>query len=798
MKIPIEWLKEYIEIKANPQELSERLTISGTEIEGLSHKSFERVIVGEIINIKKHPQVDDLQVADVDIDSKVITVVCGAKNIEKGQKVPVALPGAKLGEQEITKRKIYGVVSEGMLCSEANLSLSDNHSGIMILDPRVKIGTNLTSILNVPDLILEAELTPNRGDLLSILGIARELKALYNLSLKEPEINFSEDSFLKTKDFLQVEVKDFILCPRYIAKIIEVPEINESPLWLQNRLASCGIRPINAVVDITNYVMLEMGQPLHAFDGEKIIGKKIIVRRAKNNEVIETLDGIKRILNKENLVIADKRKPIALAGVMGGINSEVDLKSKIIVLEAANFDKTNIRRTGNKYALRTEAVLRFEKGLPFELPEVALKRACYLLQKICQAKIYQGTIDLYQKRSTTKIIKINYPKIKEFLGVEIKPRKIEEILTSLGFKLIKKEKDFYSFQTPWWRTDISIWQDLTEEIARIYGYNKIPSNINHSPILNFNNNYSIRWINQLKNTLTSLGFYEIYSYSLIGQDLYKKINCQLQERQFIKIKNPLSSDQEYLRPSLIPNLLEIVSKNSTNYESFKIYEVSKVYSKNDNKFLEERLISGILSEQKGKIFYLTKGIVKLLLQSLGLFYNSSLNLKFLPPKKKNFYPEYIFERSKVVQILINNEEVGFLGEIKPQVLDSFDIRKIKIGGFILNLDIVLKYASNCRYYKPISKFPPSKFDLAIIVDREIYESEIRKLIVDITGKLLFSIKLFDLYTGKQIPSDKKSLAYRITLQSPDHTLNETEVEKVRNKIINQLEKKFKAKIRGSV
>jgi phenylalanyl-tRNA synthetase beta chain len=791
MRIPLEWLKEYINIKISLQKLADKLTMSGTEVESLNYgRDFENIVAGEIINIKKHLNASKLQIAGVNIGNKTIQIVCGATNIEVGQKVPVALVGAQLGEFEIKKTNIRGIESEGIICSEAELGFSDDNSGIMVLDPRAKVGSNISSALEIGGVVLDAEITPNRGDLLSILGIARELGSVLNQKVKEPEIVLNDQSSNKIKDNLKVEIKDFNLCPHYVTRMLELAEIPESPKWLQDRISSYGIRPLNAVVDITNYVMVETGQPLHVFDSQKIKDQKIIVRKAKYGEKIKTLDGVERKLSRENTVIADSEKPIAIAGVMGGANSEVDLSTKFIVLESAKFNKVNTRRTGNSIALRTEAVLRFEKEVPFELQEIALNRACQLLQQICGAKIYKGKIDLYKNKPKQKNQALQIKKVEKVLGIKIAENKIIKILKSLGFQLVKENKGVYNFLIPWWRIDVTIPEDLIEEIARIYGYDKIPDTLPGSPVPKLTENRDIKWLNVIKNSLVSLGFDEINTYSFLSEELLKKVNST--SKDFLKIDNPLTPDHEYMRQSLIPNILEITSKNIKNFDHFKIFEIAQIYLSTKNKLpKEERRIVGSVVGEGDNSFYAAKNIVNIILQGLGIFYNNG-EIEISPIKPD--VSSNIFHLGRTARLKINGQLIGLFGEVDSRVLTNFSIKK-RIGLFDLNLDELINFATLNRKYMHISKYPPSRLDLAIIINKKILEAEIKQTIVKTAGNILYKIDLFDIYTGSQLKKGKKSLAYHLTLQSCTHTLSEKELNGIRLKIIKALRNKHKAEIR---
>ncbi len=950
MRIPINWLKEYISIKDSPKVLAEKLIMSGTEIEAvdLGASNFQGVVVGEILEIKKHPNADKLQIAYVNVGKEKLKIVCGAPNIKVGQKVPVAIVGTKLGEFEIKKTEIRGIKSHGMMCSEEELGISDDNTGIMILDPRAKIGSNLGEALGSDEIVLEAEITPNRGDCLSIIGIAREVAAITRSKLKIQKSKLKEIG-KKPSDYIDVEVKDKDLCPRYIARVVEGVKIGPSPKWMQDRLSAVGIRPINNIVDVTNYVMFEWGQPLHAFDFEKISGvsnsklknknskskkKKIIIRTAKKGEKIVTLDEEERELDEDMLIITDSKGPIAIAGVMGGANSEVDEKTKTVVLESATFNPISVRRTASRLNLRSEASSRFEKDIPMPLNEIAILRAAGLLSQIAEGKVLSGKVDVISDWIWICHIGLKISRLEEFLGEGISADKSINILKSLGFKAekfdiaqevkkhigkpykyganfkkdgtfafdcsyltdyiysligqnightalkqfekgkpssesdlqpgdllfsighnprkskkypcgvghvgiyigggkvvdaqrdsgkvterslrkITKAKDYLGARryvddlsdwiavtVPWWRLDVSIEEDLIEEIARIYGYNNIPSSLPSGKLPEFSENKNLLWEEKAKEILSGAGFSEVLNYSFLSGEILKKV--KIDPKACLKIANPLTSEQEYMRISLIPSLLLNVSKNEGNFQSLCLFELANVYqkkAKGEEELPKEiKFLAGAVTNPKGsdikykdgREFYSAKGAVELLFKKLGV---EGISYKELGvPEKYGASSNQLWHSGRSADILVENKKIGEIGEIHPQVKKEFNIKQ-KVALFNLNFEKLCRLATIERNYVPASKFPAVILDLSLIVPFHTLEKDIRHTIRKEGENLIKNIQLFDMYTGRQIEKGKKSLAFRISYQSDKKTLTDLDVEKIQNKIIKSLEEKFNAQVR---
>jgi len=638
------------------------------------------------------------------------------------------------------------------------------------------------------DFTLNIDVRPNRApDCFSHIGIAREVGAITNLTYRGlTPVNFrlKEDESLKASDFVKVEVKNKEACLRYTARVIFDVKVGHSPEWMRDRLEVCGLRPINNIVDILNYMMLETGQPLHAFDFVKISGiqnqkskiknqKSIIVRFAKAGEKITTLDNEKYELDKDILVIADSKEPLAIAGIKGGKKAEITNQTKIVVLEAANFNPKIIRRGSRKIDLKTDASWRFEHGIDPNLTEIAINRAAGLIQEIAQAKITQGLVDFYPKKVLPKKIKLDLDYIEGLLGVKIPQKEIKNILKKLGLKIENCKLKILNVVVPTFRLDISIPEDLIEEIGRIYGYEKISLKFPISALIPPKRNLEIFWEDMTKDILKEAGFTEVYNYSFLSQK-----ECEIFGfKNPIEIENPISADYQYLRPSLIPNLLKNVATNQKFFKEIKIFELGKVFK--DSK--EKRMLTGVMTvpaEGGGPAFFEVKGAIDSLLNKMGI---SNIYYDDYQPTPENS-KILVWHPRKCAEIKVAGEEIGFLGEISPKILEA-----LKIGGkavvFDLDFEKLQKIASAEHEYQPISKYPAAIRDLAILVPQEIRVAEVLNKIYDAGGNLIRDVDLFDIYEGEEIPEGKKNLAFHIIYQSADRTLSSKEIDEIQEKII---------------
>ncbi len=798
MLVPVNWLKDYVDIKDIPvNELEEKMIMSGSNTETVTKvaKDVEGVVIGKIIEIKKHPNADKLVVTKVDVgQDETIQIVTGADNINEGDIVPVALHGAKLpGGLKIKKGKLRGEVSNGMLCSAEELGFAESvvpkesKNGIFILNGNYTLGEDIHSALGLDDYVIEFEITPNRPDCLSMIGMARETAATFDLKLNYPDIKIKNEVD-NIKNYASVEVKDPDLCRRYAVKVIKDVTIKQSPMWLQLKLMKAGVRPINNIVDITNYVMLEYGQPLHAFDLDKLNKNQIIVRRAKEGEKIVTLDGVERTLKGENLVIADASRPVALAGIMGGEDTEVTEETKTILLESANFNKTNIRSSSRGIGLRSEASSRFEKGVDPNIAKLALDRTCQLIEELEAGIIVEGTIDIYDNKLEKHEIVARPKRVNYLIGIDLKTDEIVNILERLELK-VDLESDKLKISVPTFRQDLQAEIDIVEEVARIYGYNIIGSTLPKGA------NWGARTNAQeieyyTKNVLNSLGLNEISTYSFVSPKSVDMINIPEESflKRFVKLINPLGEEYSVMRTTLIPNMLEVLARNyKKKVKNAHAFEIGKIFIPKDipvtNLPIEKKMLTiGMYGEDID--FFSIKGIVCNLFERLGI-------------EKYDFEPEknhLTFHPGRCATIGFGNHILGTIGEVHPDVLERYGIDG---RAYIADIDfnILLQITSLEKTYRQLPKYPAISRDIAIVVKEEVYAKKIRDIIRENGGKLLENLELFDVYKGKQIPDGYKSMAYGLRFRAEDRTLTDEEVNKIYDKILDELKKQVNAELR---
>jgi phenylalanyl-tRNA synthetase beta chain len=823
MKVSLKWLKDYVGIKLAPKELAERLTMAGLEVKNIQTigGKWDNVVVGQVIAVNPHPNANRLNLATVNLGTVQVTVVCGAPNIGAGQKVPFASIGARLidphtGESIVLKpAKIRGVVSEGMVCSEKELGISDNHEGIMVLPPEASIGTPLGTYLG--DTILDLDITPNRPDCLSVIGIAREIAALTGEALRLPEIYY-EETEKAIKSFASVEIIDPDLCPRYCASLVTGIKVACSPNWLQQRLISYGMRPINNVVDVTNYVMLEYGQPLHAFDYHKLNGRQIIVRRAKEGEAVTTLDGSRRSLTPELLVIADKEQAVAVAGIMGGLDTEVTDKTDTILLESANFNQAAIRRGCSRLQFQSEASIRFDKGLNSELPLLPLQRATRLVLKLADGRAAKGVIDVYPGKSEPKLISLTTREVKRLSGLKVNINEILRVLESLGFE---SQEGASSSQllvaVPYWRSDIQCAADIVEELLRIIGYDKVPMTRLSSPLPEQKSRLSpeARQDNlreTLQNILSGFGFQEILTYSLVSLERLQKLSPKLELKNVpLKVANPMTREQEYLRTSLRAGLLVTLAHNQKFEQAgIRLFEIGKVYlpqhaapsaalgatkeklSQTEQGLPQEKeMLCAVLSGTRAELswqadkemldFFDAKGVVENLLNQLGL------RPSFEISDDETLFP------GRRADIIVEGDRIGILGELHPKVAQAFELSGI---AYLIEIDLerTLSKITGTKKYQSIPRFPTVTRDIALVVDEQVSYRTVEEVIQ--CFPLVTKVTLFDLYQGEQIAEGKKSFAIRIVYQSPSHTLTDEEVNQTQEQILARLHQELGATLRS--
>ncbi len=643
------------------------------------------------------------------------------------------------------------------------------------------------------DFILDIDVLPNRGpDCFSHIGIAREIAAITNSKFQTPKYKIQATRY-KTKDFIKVEVKNREACPRYTARVITGIKVSPSPKWIQERLIVCGLRPINNIVDITNYVMLETGQPLHAFDGEKLESKKIIVRFAKKGEKITTLDREKYDLDKDILVIADLKEPLAIAGIKGGVSAEIDKKTNTIVVESANFNQKVIRRGSQKLNLKTDASLRFEHGIDPNVTETAVNRVAHLIQKIVGGKIAQGLVDFYAKKTLPKMIRLNLDYVERLLGIRISPREIKNILRKLDFRLSEvgsPKVNEVLVEIPTWRLDISLPEDLIEEIGRVSGYNKLPAVFPQISLIPSKRNFASFWQELAKTSLREAGFSEVYNYSFIGEKLSKILGYK--DKDLIEIENPVSEEQKYLRPSLTPNLLKNVRDNLRYFDEMRIFELGKIYRK--SKMKEKRMLTGLVAKKEAvsesEAFSQLKGTIDSLLNKMGI---SNIWYDAYQPTPKGSRIS-IWQSKKTAEIKIDHTKIGFLGGISSKILTEL---KIKVSIFLFDLDFELlsRLSSEEHEFRPLSRYPSAVRDLAVLVPRGVKVVQVLNKINTAGGFLVRDVDLFDMYEGEEMPEGKKNLAFHIIYQAENHTLSSKEIEGLHNKIIKNLEEELGWQVR---
>jgi phenylalanyl-tRNA synthetase beta chain len=797
VKTSLKWLKDYIDIDLSVNKVAETLTMAGLEVKNtqIIGGDWDNVFIGQIKGINPHPNADRLRLPTIDLGTEEATVVCGAPNLKIGDKVAFAKVGAELfdghtGQKSVLKEaKIRGVASSGMVCSEKELGISDSHTGILVLPPDAPVGAPLAGYLG--DAFFNIEVTPNRPDCLSVIGIARELAALTAKTVHLPDAGYSEtEPAIDGQIAVEIQAPD--LCPRYSAALIKGIKIAESPDWMKQRLIAGGMRPINNIVDITNFVMLEYGQPLHSFDYDRIQGQKIIVRRAKSGEKMQTLDGTARELTANTLVIADVDRAVAVAGVMGGANTEVTENTTSILLESANFNPASIHYTGRNLGVSSEAGTRFERGIRPDLTIPALKRATQLMKELGNGEIARGIIDAYPGQNPAVVLNLSTTQVKRILGIEVSLERIIEILSSLGFECRAVKTGEVAVTPPYWRSDIRLIEDLVEEVARIAGYENIPMTLLAQPIPRQDPLRSLKIKREVRDILIGYGFDEIMTPSLIGMDMLNKVTPEGTHSEALRLTNPMSADLEYLRPTLRANLLAVLALNQKSVEgSIRLAETSKVFLPRENDLPDERdMLCGVISgigvtrwwhgEDTTPDFYTAKGVVEGILQRLNI---------------KAAYidgADLTLQTSVQAAIMAGDKKLGVVGEVHPRVREKFEISGPAYL-FELDLPLLASLAQTVVTYKPLPKFPAMVRDLAIVVDRNTNNQQALDIISGFP--LVEDIALFDVYTGEQVPAGKKSLAYRITFQSPSKTLTDEAVAAIMKQAVTKLSKELGATLR---
>ena len=803
MRIPLSWLRQYVDFDLPAEELAHRLSMAGTEVEKIERTGdWDDVVVGHVRNVSQHPNADRLSVVTVDHGGGTSEVVCGAPNVAAGQKIAYASVGAHLidgysGKPSRLKRaKIRGVVSEGMVCSEKELGLGESHEGILVLDPDAEIGRPLGDVIG--DTVLELELTPNRPDCLGIVGVAREVSAFTGAELRQPCADYPAGND-EVASLARVVIQDPDLCPRYTASVIRGVKIGPSPKWLADALASIGERPINNVVDATNYVMFELGQPLHAFDYDRVVDHNVVVRRARDGELLTTLDEVERKLTGDMLVISDPERAIGLAGVMGGANTEIDDSTVNVFLESATFDSANNRRTSRSLGLQSQATLRFEKGLRAGLSEVALRRTTRLILEVASGEAANGIIDEWPAKGTeTARVFLSADKLLAVLGSNPGALVVETTLTSLGFGVTTKSEG-WDVTVPYWRPDVSIPEDLCEEVARTIGYDKIPLSTNAGDLAPWAPVPGIELRDRVEDILADTGLQQIITYSATSPEGEARIDLPPSTAESLRIQNPVSGEHAVLRTTLREGVLQTTANNLRTWRGpISIYESGLVFHGHGEGLPDERpMVVGALTGPGSEPhwdgantpldYYDARGAVEEVLEQLGI------NAEFVPGQD----PTLAEGRTAHVKVAGSSDKrIGVVGEVDPGVLARFGIDSGPVALFELDMTVIESIVANetrGKAYEPWARFPESARDMAIVIDEAVDASEV--LAIASRNKLVTFSNVIDIYRGRGLPPGKKSLTFRLTMQSPSRTLTSGQVDRVENAILRSLQNELGAEQR---
>lgn len=797
MNLPMSWLKDYVSIDVSTKEFCDCMTMSGSKVEGYESiaSQISKVVVGRIDKIEKHPDADKLVITSVNIGEKeTVQIVTGATNVFEGAYVPVALDGAILANGvKIKKGKLRGVESNGMLCSVEELGF-DRHdfpeapeSGIYIFGEEAALGAEAAEVMDLRDDSVEFEITSNRPDCFSIIGLAREASATFHKPLRFPEISLKEEGKGNTSDFVSVEIKNSELCPRYVARVVQNVKIKPSPRWMRKRLRAAGVRPINNIVDITNYVMLELGQPMHAFSIDTIADSKIIVRNALDGETLTTLDGVKRVLDCSMLVISDTQKAVAVAGVMGGENSMVSGDSSAILFESANFNGPNVRVTAKKLGLRTDASSKYEKGIDPNLALTAVRRAVQLVELLEAGEASKGEVDCYPNERKSWQLSYDPDWINALLGTNISEEEMLHIFESIELVADSKTR---MLTIPTFRPDLEGQADIAEEVARLYGYDKIvPTLAAGTPTVG-KKTYEQNITSIVKEAMVSSGLCEAMTYSFESPKVFDKLNIPKEHslRNTVTISNPLGEDFSIMRTNTLNGILESLSTNyNRRNESAGLFEIGKVYLPKalpltELPFEETKLTIGMYANMD---FYDLKGIVESLLERLGIFENS----EFSPIKTIECMHPF-----RTASVAVGEKEIGYFGELHPRVASNYDIGT-RVYVAVLSIDALIEVSNMVRGYKALPKFPAVTRDISMLVKEDVIVKDIENVIRKRGGKLLEKITLFDVYQGVQIADGHKSVSYSIMFRSAEHTLVDEEVNTAMDKILKALEQELGAVLR---
>lgn len=811
MQVSIKWLKDYIDFTETPEQLADKLTMAGIPVENVVDpgEGLEKVVTGRIEKLEPHQNSDHLQICTMNVGlAENIIIVTGAQNVAEGQVVPVAMVGAHLPNgMKISKGKLRGVASNGMLCSAQELKLDleklpeEQKTGIFILPSDTPVGIPTKDVLGLNDVVLEFELTANRADCFSVFGLVREIAAITGNKPHFPEIKVNEDDNTKLNDIFSVEIADPDLCSRFSTRMLKNVKIGPSPEWMQQRLEGAGIRSINNVVDVTNFVMIELGHPMHAYDYDKITGKKLIARRAIEGEELHTLDDTSRKAKGEMLVIADSEKAAGLAGIMGGFETEITDTTTTVVLESADFYGPCIRRTARACGLSSEASGRFERGVDSETTIKALDRAAQLLQEMGACTVCEGIVDVYPNPKQANYVTFTPEQINNHLGINIAKDVMLNIITSVGFDVTKDENDEITVKVPSWRNDVTCMADISEEIARLHGFDKIKSTLPNGVSMQGTQSAKQTFIDKVKASLSSQGLYETISFALTNEETFNKLNIPQDSplRKAVPIMNPLSDEYPLVRTTLLSSIFDNLARNlARKNDDVALFEVGSVFFPKAlpvTELPDEVVkIAGAITGRRNAQgwnqtndmvdFYDAKGIIEELLANLRVTrYTVEAGT------------HYAMHPGKTALFKKGRDVIATVGEVHPAVLSAYGITK-PVYIFELDATIVMKYMAKDLKYKALPKYPATSRDLAMLVDVDVNAADIEKAMTKAAGQNLTQITLFDVYTGKQVEEGQKSLAFSLTFQSNDKTLTDAEIDPAIEKIVAKLQKDFNANLRG--
>lgn len=796
MRVGLEWLNELVPVDVPVERLVELLDMSGTKVEAVERpgRGIGGVVVAKVLGIEAHPDADNLSLVEVEVaDQMTERVVCGASNFEVGDRVPLATVGARLSDMEITERKIRGFSSRGMLCSAAELGISKDHSGILVLPHDARLGDEVTSVLGLNDTVIELEITPNRPDCMSMIGVAREVGALLNNPLIVPEV---EISYIDITSPVDVDIEDPEACPRYLAMYLDQVAMGPSPAWLVARLTAAGVRSISNIVDVTNYVLLETGQPLHAFDAAKVRSQRINVRRARPRESLTTLDGVSREMHGDDLLIADPGRAIALAGIMGGEDTEVSNQTSAVILECAHFDASTVAYTSRRHLLRTEASARFERGADPEIVPFAAARAAALMAQLSSGRVAENVVDRYPVAIERRRISLRPARTNQILGYPLAPSEQVKHLSSIGL-IIDQRDGWIDVEVPTFRPDITREVDLVEEVARLAGFDRLPSTVPAGQAGTLEP--SQRAERTLRRFLAARGLFEAWTSSFFSQRELDRLGLPTDHtvRNLVTLENPMSQDEDSMRTTLLPGVLRSIARNFAQRRAggVGLFEIARVYEPANSQLPQEGLLlTAVMSgdvlakswqgEARTWDFYAAKEVLTGALGSLQI-----LDVVLSPRSAMPFHP------TRAANVTVQGRPVGILGQLHPDVCDRFDV-PVQTVAFEIALAPVFASIPPRPAVDGLPRFPAILIDLAVVVDDETPAAEIERIIRSAGEPEVTSVRLFDLYRGSQVPQGKKSLAFALELRDPGRTLKDEDAVRVRERIMEMLGRQMGATLRA--